>query len=139
MKNPNNVGLEMTIYFIDVNNLKQVNDQFGHSEGDNLIITITEVIKSHLHHKNIFCRMGGDEFMIVIFGGESNRQIDFIINIKDHLIELTKNSLKEYEYSVSAGCNNFVIESDMNVNHAIEVADHEMYKDKEVYKKKANH
>lgn len=49
----------------DINSLKPVNDTYGHSEGDKLIIRICKTVKSYLGSSDIFFRLSGDEFIII--------------------------------------------------------------------------
>ena len=55
----------LNICFIDIDNLKIVNDSFGHKEGDKLIITIVNSLKENIKVSNYICRMGGDEFIVI--------------------------------------------------------------------------
>jgi len=55
----------LTIAYVDVNDLKGVNDKFGHKEGDRLLRYITEIIQSNLRDLDLIARLGGDEFMII--------------------------------------------------------------------------
>ena len=51
---------------IDADNLKQVNDTYGHKAGDKLILTIANTIKECLRTSDIICRYGGDEFVALL-------------------------------------------------------------------------
>ncbi len=59
-------GQMLTVIFIDVDNLKKVNDTYGHADGDRLILAVTNGIKDIVRTEDVFCRMGGDEFMLVM-------------------------------------------------------------------------
>jgi diguanylate cyclase (GGDEF)-like protein len=65
----------ITIGYIDLDNFKTVNDQFGHSAGDNLLLSVAEIIKINTRAVNIAARLGGDEFAILLpeTGTESAR------------------------------------------------------------------
>ena len=52
--------------FMDIDNFKRVNDIYGHSMGDNLLVCIGELIQSHV--KGFVSRIGGDEFVVLIEG-----------------------------------------------------------------------
>jgi len=55
-----------SICFVDVNGLKTVNDNWGHDEGDTLIRLVVRVIQSQLRKGDVLCRLGGDEFLIIL-------------------------------------------------------------------------
>lgn len=52
------------LYFLDINDLKTVNDKFGHIKGDEYIISIVDKIKSICSSDSILIRYGGDEFLV---------------------------------------------------------------------------
>ena len=55
--------------FLDLDGLKYVNDQFGHEEGDHYILTTTDHIQRSCRcGKDLLCRYGGDEFLILFEG-----------------------------------------------------------------------
>jgi len=54
-----------TISYIDLDNFKQVNDQFGHSEGDAVLRSMVECIQKHIRKSDVIGRMGGDEFALL--------------------------------------------------------------------------
>ncbi|WP_406541485.1 GGDEF domain-containing protein [Clostridium ljungdahlii] len=54
-----------SICYIDVNGLKYVNDNFGHFEGDELLVMVCRFIKKVIRSNDILCRLGGDEFLII--------------------------------------------------------------------------
>jgi diguanylate cyclase len=56
----------LTAMMIDADNLKEVNDQFGHQAGDKLILTVAKAISDCLRATDIVCRYGGDEFVAVL-------------------------------------------------------------------------
>lgn len=58
-------GLPAAIFSIDLNDLKQVNNQFGHEAGDQLIQRTSDVLVEHMRVNDVIARMGGDEFTIL--------------------------------------------------------------------------
>jgi len=56
----------LSAMMIDADNLKQVNDTYGHKAGDKLILTIANTIKDCLRTSDIICRYGGDEFVVLL-------------------------------------------------------------------------
>ncbi|MBV1880452.1 MAG: EAL domain-containing protein [Pseudomonadales bacterium] len=59
-------GREFALLFIDLDRFKQVNDSLGHEAGDNLLKEATERMKSCVRDSDVVCRLGGDEFTIII-------------------------------------------------------------------------
>ena len=57
--------LPVTIVMADINGLKLVNDAFGHSVGDQLLVRTADVLKGVCRSEDIVCRLGGDEFAII--------------------------------------------------------------------------
>ena len=58
----------LTVCYIDINGLKEVNDMFGHSEGDKLLLIFCRLINENLRKTDIFYRIGGDEFLVLCPG-----------------------------------------------------------------------
>lgn len=58
----------VSLCFIDINGLKEVNDTLGHKLGDELIITVADIIKRTIREQDFLVRLGGDEFLIVFNG-----------------------------------------------------------------------
>ncbi|MCK8682524.1 GGDEF domain-containing protein [Pseudomonas umsongensis] len=62
------------LLLIDIDNFKQVNDLYGHTAGDRLLVTLSEIIRSVLPEGALAARLGGDEFVILLRNA-SNAQI----------------------------------------------------------------
>lgn len=59
-------GHPFTIVYIDLDNFKEINDQWGHSTGDRLLMTVATTITSNIRNTDILARFGGDEFVILL-------------------------------------------------------------------------
>lgn len=55
-----------TILMLDLDNFKAINDQYGHACGDDVLIKITDLVKNEIRNSDIFGRMGGEEFTVVL-------------------------------------------------------------------------
>lgn len=57
---------KIALYFIDLNDFKQVNDRYGHEAGDQLLQNVTHNVLACLRNSDTVCRYGGDEFIVMI-------------------------------------------------------------------------
>ena len=135
LNNEQNLGISVAICFMDMNGLKDVNDRYGHGEGDAFIIRVAEAIAARVGKNDIFCRMGGDEFMVILPNVTEAQANEFGETIKSDLLNLSQKDGKPYVYSLSIGINTFVVEADTDLNEVIEWADTLMYRDKAIYRK----
>ena len=58
--------LPLCLVFVDVDNLKQINDTFGHSAGDSVLITLSNLMQAQLRNSDTIARWGGDEFVLLL-------------------------------------------------------------------------
>lgn len=61
-----NGDLPLSIIIADINGLKLVNDAYGHKMGDRILVRVARVLEENSREKDILCRWGGDEFVILL-------------------------------------------------------------------------
>lgn len=89
--------------FIDIDGLKQINDQYGHLEGDFVLKTSVNLIKAALRKTDVVGRFGGDEF-VVIFHDVDRTHMDIIIErIHKNFYDYNLYADKKYEFGCSIG------------------------------------
>ncbi|MBV4477435.1 diguanylate cyclase [Pseudomonas sp. B2M1-30] len=58
-------GGELSVIMLDIDHFKRINDQFGHAVGDRVLQAVCERIGHRLRRTDVFCRLGGEEFMVL--------------------------------------------------------------------------
>lgn len=89
--------LPISVIIADLNNLKKVNDNYGHQKGDQLLQKAAELIKTSCRDEEIIARMGGDEFIILL--PQTSQAAAEII--KERIINNFKNHKLEEEIPLS--------------------------------------
>ncbi|MBN2428074.1 MAG: diguanylate cyclase, partial [Deltaproteobacteria bacterium] len=121
---------KLTLSYCDIDNLKSVNDTFGHREGDNYIVTMVEVIQSTIRACDRIYRMGGDEFMIVFADCNTSQAKNRIRNIREKLACLNNRPGNSYEKGMSFGFAEFDPANPKTLEQLLEEADELMYREK---------
>lgn len=116
--------------FIDVNHFKSINDNFGHTEGDVVLMEISRLLKAVAGSFNCFlCRYGGDEFILIKKNSNEERAASVCKYIDKSVKSLKALSLAPYELSVSTGYVRFD-KRFSNAQQFIDAADKIMYETK---------
>jgi len=124
----------LTVCFIDLNDLKGVNDRFGHKEGDEYILLVTQTMRLNIRDMDTLCRMGGDEFLI-IFPQCSQEDAELIYSrIAEQLSEYNRQETKPYPISISHGTAEFTPDQRLSAEDLVSLADTRMYEEKRIYK-----
>lgn len=125
------LGQSVAVGFIDLDGFKEVNDQFGHTIGDQLLVTLAERLSLALRAGDSIARLGGDEFIVLITGLD---QTDACIPVLERLLSAASSAVfvDETKLQVSASIGVTVFPDDnVNVDHLVRHADQAMYRAKQ--------
>jgi len=76
IKRAKRYGNALSVIMIDIDFFKKINDTHGHNVGDEVLVEYSKLIKSYLRDVDVFCRIGGEEFMIILpYATEEDAQI----------------------------------------------------------------
>ncbi len=122
-------GRGILLFMMDVDRLKQINDSFGHFEGDRALKRTAEVLEETFRDSDVLARLGGDEFAVLAVEASGHSGA----TIKTRLFECLKAiSAKpsRYEISLSVGLARFDPCSRMSIGELLAKADQSMYEQK---------
>ncbi|MCO7233003.1 diguanylate cyclase domain-containing protein [Cobetia sp. Dlab-2-AX] len=122
----------MSILFVDVDRLKHVNDSFGHAEGDRLIQLVARSVAQAAGDDGLACRLGGDEFLVVMPGACDMASQQATTQLMRHLQEQRLEQQIPFPVEVSIGrvTHDPVLQADVDVDDLIHIADDRMYRQK---------
>jgi len=118
----------LTLIYMDIDNFKTINDTHGHHEGDNLLKTVSDIIKNSMRSTDVIARLGGDEFAFILIGIDELQAEKKINKIKITLLHAMES--KAWPVSFSFGVvtfHNFT----KTVREMLHIADECMYKAKQ--------
>jgi len=122
-------GRGMMLFVMDVDGLKQINDSFGHLEGDRALKRTAEVLEETFRDSDVVARLGGDEFAVLAIEASGHSET----TIKTRLFECLKSINAEqscYELSLSLGVARFDPRNRTSIGELMAKADQAMYEQK---------
>jgi len=114
-------SLHYSVLLIDVDNFKALNDQYGHSKGDEILIKIAKSIKRSIRKEDLVVRYGGEEFLIVLFEDDIKNAETIAEKVR---VSITENC----GLTVSIGI--ATTEQSQDFDTVVELADRAMYEAK---------
>ena len=124
---------DVAIASIDMDELKYINDTFGHNAGDEAIRSLARCVDNALNPGEFVARMGGDEFAAIIILGEVGRVGQFIRTVRDNIRKINESGANPYELGASIGTCELTEWSDLI--ECMNKADKAMYLEKRAKKK----
>ena len=112
---------------VDLDHFKEINDQIGHRAGDQVLKFFSQFLRVNLRQEDILCRIGGDEFSIILPDTDSQRAEIFFDRVKAKLdrIDLSLDGRDDIRVSFSCGIASF--SSEYSPEDLIDQADHALY------------
>lgn len=123
---------------IDSDGLKMINDTYGHRNGDTYLLKVRDVINEVRPANSIFARQGGDEFILFIYGCQTEKELQDYIQLiekkRDRMVISFDNQEVKVRYSMGYA---FFKDQNTDYEELIREADDNMYVDKKSRKKQA--
>ena len=129
-------GTEGVLLFGDLDNLKEINDNFGHQEGDMVLIDISGLLKETFRESDIIARVGGDEFVILAMNCNENSAEKLTARFEKSLTNYNFLGKRPYALSMSLGIAHYNPQKSCSLEALLTRADKMMYDNKQ--KRKIN-
>jgi len=117
----------VVVGFADTDNLKTINDTYGHDEGDLIITESSRILNETLNSRGVIARLGGDEFAFMFYSDNEGEDKVFFKDFEKRLEDYNSKVDKPYTLSVSLGMNVYEYNDNINLKELLDSADKEMY------------
>jgi diguanylate cyclase (GGDEF)-like protein len=121
--------INMSLIFIDIDHFKAINDTHGHPFGDKCIVAVAKTIQKHCKRDtDILGRYGGEEFIIMIVGGEIKEHSDRVVLIKDEIEKLNlQHGSSNIKMTISAGICSLGTDFSIEYEDLLQLSDNQLY------------
>jgi two-component system cell cycle response regulator len=124
-------GRGLLLMFVDVDNLKQVNDSFGHSAGDEALQEVAEVLRASLRGSDIIARLGGDEFALLAVEANDEGVEALMDRLGQNLLNRAQAGANHpYRLALSVGVARYDRKQPRSIDELLAEADAHMYDQK---------
>ncbi|MDI2590706.1 sensor domain-containing diguanylate cyclase [Pseudomonas sp. 681] len=131
----NRLGKPATLLFFDLNDFKQINDLYGHAEGDSALKTFADVLRIAFRESDVVGRLGGDEFVVLLTGSTHLETTSVMARLKEILDERNATLQRGYDIRFSVGQIEYDAKRHDNVDRLLADADGAMYAHKQLLRR----
>ncbi len=120
-------GSALTLALVDLDLFKEINDEVGHRGGDQVLKFFSQFVRVNLRHEDILCRIGGDEFAIILPDTTAENAAVFFDRIRQKLDQIEISIDGRARLTLSFSCGLAPFKSEYLPEDLIEEADHSLY------------
>jgi len=125
---------DLMLLYADLDNMKLVNDNFGHEVGDELLKDTGEIMRKAFRETDILGRIGGDEFVALAVGAAPEYTGIIVTRLMRHVQEFNMKAERPYNIQISLGLASFDPRNPVELDELMHRADQAMYMDKRSHK-----
>ena len=130
LKIVNRMKNKISILYADLDDLKTINDVFGHKEGDRAIIEAAGILRETFRESDVAARIGGDEF-VVMPAVISNASLDSVLaRLQNNIALANARADRSYQISISYGIAHYDPEQPCTIEELLDRGDRMMYENK---------
>ena len=120
----------LMVVYADLDGLKQINDSFGHKEGDRALMKTAEILRETFRSSDVLGRLGGDEFTVFAAVEPEGGVETVMARLNDNLLKYNSQNASPYRLSISVGLAFMHPDESQTVEELMAQADESMYKNK---------
>jgi len=125
------LGRMAVLYFVDVDGLKQINDELGHAQGDRAIADIADNLRAAFRETDVIARLGGDEFVVLALESPDVDTVAAVSRLEEQFTQFNNTARRPYRLAASIGVAQHRPESDESLTELLGRADADMYQVKQ--------
>ena len=118
---------EFALLMIDVDHFKQVNDTYGHDQGDAVLISLAQQIKQNFRENDVCCRLGGEEFVVLVHSAEAHSVYKAAERLRKRMENLQSDNMPKVTISIGIA---FYPEDNEDIQEIFKIADNRLYQAK---------
>src|ERR1700756_5160431 len=122
-------GRGIVLFFMDIDGMKQINDSFGHGEGDLALKRVAKALKMSFRDSDVIARLGGDEFAVLAIEASDNSEVAIRARLAEDLKAVSSRETR-FAINLSLGAVRINICSNASVGEWLVRADQAMYEQK---------
>jgi len=124
----------LTLLYADLDNMKQINDNFGHAAGDTALVDAAHILRNSFRKSDVIGRIGGDEFAVLLAGNPDSDNV-IIEHLRNNVRIFNARNERSYELSLSTGIAHYDPEHSCTLDELLDRADRAMYEQKNLKRK----
>ncbi len=117
------------VLYIDLDNFKNINDKFGHTVGDEILVEVAKRLQGFFNDDDMLIRQGGDEFIVLMDGVEESYLEKKIYNLITLISKIYFIDTKEFRIGMSVGVSQYPVDAS-SIEELLSLADTAMYEAK---------
>jgi diguanylate cyclase (GGDEF)-like protein/PAS domain S-box-containing protein len=125
------LGRMAVLYFVDVDGLKQINDELGHAQGDRAIADIADILCAVFSETDVIARLGGDEFVVLALESPDVDTAAAVSRLEEQFNQFNNTVHRSYRLAASTGVAVHRPESGESLTELLGRADADMYQVKQ--------
>ncbi len=130
LKVANRMKKGMLLIFIDLDNMKLINDSLGHHEGDLALIDTANIFRDTFRESDIIARIGGDEFVVLALETNEYDAHAIVHRLNEQFARHNRRDIHPYKLSISFGIVRYDPDSPCSIEELLVKADKKMYEHK---------